>query len=218
MKARTATVATQASCVSVERIWPGETIVILGGGPSLTREDAEYCRGKAKVIAIKEAAVCSFPGIVPPAPWADVLYACDAKWWLFEKGATGFPGLKFALAPQHAWPGVQALKNTGSDGLELDPAGLRTGNNSGYQAINLAVHLGAARVLLLGFDMWSGPDGEHNWFGPHPNHVRSPYPLFLQRYASIVEPLTAAGVEVINCSRQTQLKAFPRMPLEEALA
>lgn len=203
----------------VPKLWPGETVVCIGGGPSLTPEDVAFCRGRARVIAIKEAAVSSYPGIVPPAPWADVLYACDAKWWQFEKGAPSFTRPKFALQQPSmpTWPGVHILRNTGQEGLELDPTGLRTGCNSGYQAINLAVHLGAAKIVLIGFDMWGGANGA-NWFGRHPNHVGSPYPLFLEKFASIAEPLKAAGVEVVNASRQTMLRVFPRVSLDEALS
>lgn len=198
------------------KLWPGERVVILGGGCSLTPEDVEFCRGKARVIAIKEAYLL--------APWADVLYACDAKFWRFYDGAQTFTGLKYTIEQdpaqeQHtAWPGVHILKNTGQEGLELDPSGLRTGYNSGYQAVNLAVHLaGPTEIVLLGFDMWSGPNGQ-NWFGPHPNHVDSPYPIFLQAFQSLVEPLKAAGVRVVNSSRVTVMNSFPRVPLEEALA
>ena len=41
--------------VRVPRLWPGETVAILGGGPSLTPADVDFCRDKARVIAIKEA-------------------------------------------------------------------------------------------------------------------------------------------------------------------
>jgi len=39
---------------SVPRLWPGETFVCLASGPSLTQADVDYCRGKARVIAIKD--------------------------------------------------------------------------------------------------------------------------------------------------------------------
>src|SRR5688572_15903262 len=147
----------------VPKLWPGETAVIIGGGPSLTAADCSYVRGKARVIAIKEAAVCNLPHIIPPAPWAEVLYAADYKFWKTHKGAPEFKGLKYTIEqspgePQGVWPDVQVLRNTGAEGLELDPSGLRTGYNSGYQSVNLAVHLGITRIVLLGFDMWSGPN------------------------------------------------------------
>ena len=204
--------------VSVPRIWPGETVVILGGGSSLTQPDVNLCRGHARVVAVKEAHQL--------AAWADVLYAADAKWWRHYHPRVTFDGLKYAIeqAPDQPptdwsqWPDVQVLRNTGAEGLELDPTGLRTGYNSGYQAVNLAVHFGAARIVLLGFDMWNGPDGRQNWFGWHPLHTPSPYPIFLQAFASLVDPLKAAGVQVVNASRFTVLKAFPQVPLEEAFA
>lgn len=207
--------------VSVPKLWLGETAVIIGGGSSLTPEDVRFCRGKAKVLAIKEAYLL--------APWADALYAGDAKWWRGYQGAADFAGLKYAIeqdpneTPMGAWPGVQVLRNTGHDGLELDPTGLRTGYNSGYQAIGLAVHLGVSRIVLLGFDMWKAPDGTQNWFEKFPHllrahHVPSPYPLFMQAFASLVEPLKQAHVEVVNASRRTMLTAFPYLSLEEALS
>lgn len=203
--------------VRVPRLWPGEPVVILGGGSSLTAEDVAFCRGKARVIAIKEAHQL--------APWAEVLYAADAKWWRFYNGAPDFDGLKYSIEQSvdqpptdwSAWPDVRVLRNTGADGLELDPSGLRTGYNSGYQAVNLAYHLaGPTRMILLGFDMWTGPRGEQNWFGAHPNHVPSPYPIFLQAFRGLARPLEAAGVRVLNASRFTVLDTFPRVALEEA--
>jgi hypothetical protein len=207
------TAAALRAPVRVSRLWPGETVIIIGGGSSLTPDDVMYVQGKGRVIAVKEAYLL--------APWADVLYAADSKWWTYYKGAPEFTGLKFGIAqtetPPIEWPDVQVLQQTGVHGVERDPAGLRTGYNSGYQAINLAVHLGAAKIVLLGFDCWRGPTGEQNWFGSHPNHVESPYPLFLQAFATMADPLKSAGVEVLNASRFTVLTAFPRVSLDEAL-
>jgi hypothetical protein len=204
-------------------LFPGETIVVIGGGSSLTAEDVSYCRDKARVVAVKEAGCCRIPGREAPAPWADVLYAADAKFWRFVQGAPEFIGLKYAIEqredqePMGNWPDLQVLRNLGEYGLALDPTGLCTGFNSGYQAINLAVHLGAARVLLLGFDCWRFAK-DQNWFGAHPTHLESPYPLFLQAFNSMVTPIKAAGVDVLNCSRQTMLKAFPQADLREVLS
>lgn len=213
--------ATPPAIASVPKLWPGETAVILGGGSSLKPEDVRFCQGKARVIAVKEAHLL--------APWADVLYAGDAKWWRGYRGAPTFAGLKYTIEqdPNEEaigdWPGVRILRNTGQHGLERDPTGLRTGYNSGYQALGLAVHFGVARVVLLGFDMWRGPSGDQNWFDRFPHlvqshHVPSPYPLFQQAFASIVEPLKQAQVEVVNASRWTMLTVFPYLSLEEALA
>lgn len=192
-------------------LWRGETCVLIGGGPSLTMADVDAVCGRARVIAINDAYTC--------APFADVLYACDARWWGWHRGAPSFTGLKVALEPQPvAWPGLTVLRNTGPLGLEIQPTGLRTGKNSGYQAINLAVHLGATRILLLGYDMSPAPDGRTHWHAPHPEGALSPYPQMIAAFDSLVEPLAALGVTVLNCSRRTALATFPCVPLATALA
>lgn len=197
--------------VVVPRLLPhGGAAVCIGTGPSLTPDDVAFCRGKVLVIAVNDAWKL--------APWADALYASDADWWTLHKGVPGFTGLKYSCSKASgSVAGVQVLRQTGHDGLELDPTGLRTGRNSGAAALNLAVLFGATRVLLLGYDC--GPhDGKEHFFGAHKglrNH--SPYALFQKHFALMVGPLKAAGVEVLNCSRRTQLTAFPRADLRQAL-
>lgn len=194
----------------VPRICPGGTVVCIAGGPSLTAEDVEYCRGKAKVIAINDA--------YKLAPWADVLYACDKRWWDWHRGVTSFTGLKYALQrPALKWPGVQVLQNTGIHGLELKPNGVRNGKNSGYQAINVAVHLGAKRIVLLGYDMQIKLGGPSHWFGDHPLGGQPPVGSFRGMFAGLVKPLGELGIEVINCSRETALECFPVKALEQVL-
>lgn len=223
-----ATSPVMPATVAVPKLWPGCTMVILGGGPSLTEEDVRYVGERphlTRTIAIKEAYLL--------APWADVLYAADESWWRYYNGAPTFGGLKYSIedwpvgdahyAPdalvlrRRTYPDVSLLRNRGNAGLELEPTGLRTGHNSGFQAINLAVHLGATRVLLVGYDCWAGSDGRQTWYTVKRPHLTSPYPVFLQSFGTIVEPLKAAGIEVINCSRRTLLRAFPCRPLEEVL-
>jgi hypothetical protein len=199
-----------ASYAVVPRLWPGATMVLLGGGPSLTPADVDACRDRVRVIAINDA--------YRLAPWADVLYACDDQWFRWHRDVPGFAGLKYTIDPRAASrPRVQLLRNTGSTGLETDPSGLRTGANSGYQAINLAVHLGAARILLLGYDM-QRRGGRDHWFGAHPNQTSPPFQLFRRQFGALVDPLAARGVTVLNCTPDSALDVFPCQPLATALA
>lgn len=196
---------------SVPRLWPNATIVCLGGGPSLTRADVDACRGRAHVIAINDA--------YHLAPWADVLYACDRAWWHAHPDAYRFTGLQYSLTARPSEsPSVGILKKTGMLGLDLDPCGLRTGHNGGYQAINLAVHLGASRIVLLGYDMQRGPNREAHWHPPRPQEISSPFSLFLSAFPSLVDPLKQAGVAVVNCSRRTALRCFPQAALADVLS
>ena len=64
---------------TVPRVWPGETVVCIASGPSLTRDDVEYCRGRAKVLVINTSILL--------APWADAFHACDGRVWRWHKEA-----------------------------------------------------------------------------------------------------------------------------------
>ena len=197
----------------VPKLWPGETAVCIGGGPSLTAADVDACRDRGvRVIAVNDA--------YRLAPWADVVYACDDKWWGWHhKHVAPLPALKYSIAAiRGKWPGVVVLKCGRKHGLELAPTHLATGGNSGYQAINLCVHFGIRRVLLLGYDMGLDAKKRSHWFGEHPSGRQSSYASFQAAFMTIGAPLQAIGVDVINCSRHTALKCFPRMPIDEALA
>lgn len=191
----------------VPRLWPNGTIACLATGPSLTQADVDTVRGRVDaVIAINDA--------YKLAPWADVLYACDYKWWRWHKGVPSFPGVKYTLARDAArlWPAIHLLRRLNDDGWTTDPTGLTTGSNSGYQAIILATHFGATRVILLGYDM----KGVH-FFGKHPDQSKPPFALCLKKFKTLATPLKQAGVQVMNCTRTTALDCFPTMDLRAAL-
>jgi hypothetical protein len=192
--------------MEITPIWAGETAVILGTGPSLTPEDVARVRGRARVIAVNDA--------YRLAPWADALYASDARWWAWHGGVPSFSGQKIALA-RTAYPAVGVLRNTGESGLETDRRdGVRTGKNSVYQAMGVAVHCGVTRIVLLGVDMMCAPDRRSHFFGEHRNKTRPPFDRCLDLFETIAAPLVAAGVSVVNCTRRTALRAFPCQTLE----
>lgn len=211
----------------VPRLLPaGGTMAVLGSGPSLAAADVDLLRGRVDgVIAVNNAYVL--------APWATALYAADGKWWKWHNGACeshvvervtypAFPGLKYCLAATK-WKDVQVLRRGPEVGLTADPSRVALGRNGVYQAINLAVHFGATRILLLGVDMANGQraDGKgssDHFFGHHPDHTAPQFSLCLERFPTMLKPLADLGVEVLNCSRRTALKAFPLVSLEEALA
>lgn len=195
---------------TVPKIWPNSTVVCLASGPSLTQADVDRCRGVAKVIAIKDS--------IRMAAWAPVLYACDAKWWIAHPETKAYPGLKYGLEVPRDRPDVQILRNTGDTGLERQPDGIKNGRNSGYQAINVAVHLGASRVILLGYDMRPASDGQHHFFGAHSYSTAAPpYQLFIERFETLPEGLRRAGVTVVNATQGSALPYFPLVSLDEAL-
>lgn len=202
------------------RRWPSSTIVCVASGPTLTVEDLALVRGQAPVVAVNDG--------IRLAPWADVLYSSDRTWWRYYGGLVGFPGLKVGVGwrqgdatPIWHTPEIQVLTHTGAEGLELDPTGLRTGGHSGYAAINLAVHLGARRIVLLGYSGGSVGQKTH-FFGRHPaglaESTEANFEAFRRAYQTLLEPLSAAGVSVVNATPRSWITTFPFAPIGDALA
>lgn len=182
----------------------------LASGPSMRADDVEAIRGRGKVIAVNNT--------VQLAPWADVLYSCDRAWWLaYADQIKGFAGWRVALAQDGLPSDVDGFPWSYASGLGLDR--LHTGNNSGYQAINLAFLMGAKKIVLLGYDMQH--PGKH-WHPPHPaplgNFCRGMPELCIPKFTALADDLRAQGIEVINASRETALTCFKRLTLAETLA
>ncbi len=193
--------------------WYGETAFILGCGPSLRREDVDKLQLR-RVLAINDSFLL--------APWADILYFCDPKWWHTNRFQVNdlFRGHLIATMT-NAIAGVKTLQCTGETGLETDPAAIRHGSNSGYQAINLAYHLGVKRIVLLGYDMRVHASGKAHW-QHRPGPAVGDFHTILQtqmlpKFETLVKPLAAAGVEVINCTPESALRCWPCWPLSRVL-
>ena len=115
---------------------------------------------------------------------------------------------------------VMRVPSVDRPGLSLDPMRIHQGGNGGYQALNLAVLMGATKVILLGYDMHATAESKH--FHPdHPLGLNNPYPgLFekwIQNFRTTLDDLKKASVTVVNCTPDSALDCFPRVPLEDVL-
>jgi hypothetical protein len=202
------------------RCWPDETVALVATGPSLSVGDLARVRGRYKVIAINDA--------ISIAPWAEVLYSSDVRWWRRYQGVPNFRGAKFSIGrsrgrrdPIAPYDDIEVLEHTGIDGLEPLPHGLRSGEHSGYAAINLAVHFGAARLVLLGYDLGLPAIGPSHFFGRHPaglpETTAPEFARFRAHYASLAVELDTRGIVVVNCAPTTRLEVFPVRPLAHVL-
>jgi hypothetical protein len=203
----------------IPRDWVGLPAVVIASGPSLLPEDVDWCCGKAKVIVVSNNWRL--------APWADVMYAADKKWWDYHADTVEFSGEKWCgmdeAANAHGLKYLRVLNQKEApktnESFSFNPAGVhRGGGNSGFQAVNMALLRGASTVYLLGFDM-QATGGRRHWFGDHPGKLHQPssdYAAWRNAMDTAASSLPA-GVEIINCTRQTALKAYRIVRIQECL-
>jgi hypothetical protein len=191
---------------TIPREWAGRTVAVLASGPSMSEAAADKVRERR------------IPAVVVNntfrlAPWADLLYAADAAWWAQTPKAFGFDGLKVSCEPVR---GLLHLRNAGRFGYSDDADCVHTYGNSGAQAIQIAAKAGAARILLLGFDM----HGTH-WHGLHPKPLRNTTPELMGAWChnmkQLATELALRAVDVLNCTPGSALTCFPGSTLEAAL-
>lgn len=147
------------------------------------------------------------------APWADVLFGFDAKWWrTYESEVRAqFPGRKIA--------GTQIATRYGAESPYVDGRPwFSLYRNSGCCAGAIAIASGATRIVLLGYDAgFSG--GRKHWHADHPNGLENAASImhWPRLFGLLAKSARRSGVEVVNASRQTLLTCFPRAQLEAVL-
>jgi hypothetical protein len=197
----------------VERIWDKETVYIIGGGPSLRDFNFHGLLG-SKVIAINKA-IYAYPA-------AEVLYWTDSRFYTWYKNDIDQLGcLKYTLKTGSQYTDdIQILRKGATHGLEEPTDTLAHGNNSGYAAINLAYHLGAKRIILLGFDMMNDGDDSHfhDGYPTRGTGDRVYRDKFLPGFKSLAASLKKKGVIVLNASPYSRLNDFTKISLEAALS
>lgn len=191
------------------------TIVVVGSGPSLRKKDVAYAAKRAELLVVNDNYRLALK-----APW---LYACDGDWWDHHIAAVrrDFAGECWtqdkAAAERH---GLKWIESTNRPGLSTTPGLIHQGGSSGYQAINLAWHFGATKVVLLGFDM--AGTGKRHWFGDHPEGLmqtsEAGYATQRAAFETLPGQLEELGLAVINCNPASAVRCLPIQPIEEALA
>lgn len=209
--------------------WPGETVFILGGGPSLRGFDVERLRGR-KVIGINESGLSL-------CPWADVLFWADMRWIQWNSARIGLHTGEYRYTCQkHLLETIPRARYIEWRARLADRSGdvvwnafateknCLGGFDSGSRCINLAWHTGASRVVLLGFDMRDYPEDEWrkgNWHGKHalpplPGQRKNKFIPAHDRMAAEIKRLEL-DFEVLNATPDTALTCWPAVKLESVL-
>lgn len=136
------------------------------------------------------------------APDADALAANDAAFWSEYPEARQFAGRRFT-----AW------RYTGVETLQSNLVG--PPSISGVLALEVAIHLGATRCLLLGFDCRGG-----HFHGDYRGRAKRSTPTDWNKHRNQFKAWQRArpAFEVLNCTPESALDVFPRCPLDDAIA
>lgn len=132
----------------------------------------------------------------------------DRAWWE-----------KYIEEVRRDFRGERASKGSHCRRLGLTPLDkMQHFNNSGAAAISLAMYRGAEKVILLGYDC-QHTGGKKHWHGDHPKGLGNAGSLnrWQESFGQLARKAANAGVEVVNCSRETALTCFRRSDLDKEL-
>lgn len=189
--------------------WEGKTVVCIASGPSLTAADCELVRKSGHPVIVTN-------NTWQMAPWADILYAGDFQWWKRYLPELDFKGERWTCS-ERAARDFGLIKHQASGQY-----------NTGARILQLAKDLGAAKILMLGYDMSADAKGAVHWHGEHkhgidqhgrdilvgnPNAAR--FKIWIKLFNQLAAEFKA--LEIINCSRSTALTCFKRDALENVL-
>jgi len=175
--------------------------------------------GRMNLSLIRHCNVLAVNNTWELMPWATAMYAGDLAWWIKYGDRCTFAGERWTSDPEAARRyGLRLVQLRNSPGLCRIPGHVNSGGNSGYQAINLAYHFGAKRIILLGFDMHRKEGG--HWHGEHDGMLSAPerhIEKWRAKMTILANDLREAGVIVINSTPGSALKCFRKQHLEDAL-
>lgn len=221
--------------------WSGQTVVILGGGPSLTREHlVAVCearmRDEIKVVAINDLYLL--------ASYADLHYAADSHWHAWHTNGIAKPKLGLSArdvaAHWRAFKGQKStIQNSGANvaddavhmlknrshphnglGISLLTDTI-SGRNSGMHGLNITALAGADTIILCGFDAREPTTGvdAHGLCGDHPRPTpQEAYELYRRDMSAAENDLATLGVRVLNASKISALNNFERIDIVAFLA
>ncbi|MCK4819384.1 hypothetical protein KA005_26665 [bacterium] len=181
-------------------IFDGQTVTIVGGGPSL--EGFDFHRLRQPIIAVNSSFLrCD----------CHVVVAADPPWEKeYQKELESFHGLRISYTGRNMTYFHEVLIDGTPEPFSEDWCILKA-NLSGFFALSLAFALGASRVILLGFD--GGYEGGKATHYPNPSqgYVASDsyekandfYDIFNVKHHK----------DILNVGLNSKIKSFPKVDI-----
>lgn len=161
--------------------------------------------------------------------WIDIVFFGDCAWYLVHRFALErWPGLKvtccsrFENKLEKNSGGIKYLRRDTNrrHGISNNSSQVSWNGNSGAAAINLAVHLGVKRIILLGFDMCLDEKQVSHWHGSHgkSNEKKRPPPFakHMRGFPAIAEDAKQMGIEVLLVG-PSAIEVFPKVSLKNII-
>lgn len=187
--------------------WTDQTVALIGGGESLELSDVAYLEGRCKAVAINRA--------YRIAPWADMLFAGDAWFWLHHKkdkkygAAQDFEGLKVSgqqvnnKVPRYEEIIQLPVAPRSSKPFHDPSRPIHYGWDSMYMAIQLVALKGAERVICMGLDGKGG-----NWHEGYGHRRTTNWDKIVGSHRDLAVLMDVRGVEVWNMNAESAVDAY----------
>jgi hypothetical protein len=216
---------------TIQKIWSNSTVFILGGGKSLNTTGLDWNTEENKIkiresisenlTCIHDKRVIGVNNAFELGDWVDVCLFGDVRWleWNRRK-LVNYAGLMVCCHPSMNESWIKTVVRDSGFGISKTPDKVFWNKSSGGAAINLAVHLGAKNIVLLGFDMFVEPNSKPNWHDEHEVNIdkkEAPYKAMLEAFPVIKEDADKLGVRIINTSLDSEINCFEKMTLQQAM-
>ncbi len=200
------------------RAFEGETVFLLGGGPTLTDLRLKSIVGRP-VVGVNN---CLYLG----HELVTVLFFGDAKWYWWNRDAVQRGRMFWNVTLNRiAKNNAKTIENEpkllimgeGKNGLDARPDHLAWNRSSGACAIDLCVHLGAKTIVLCGYDM-RRVNNKKNWM-PHAQEKtnQNPYEYMLGTLQTIEDASKKIGVKILNATPGSAITCFEKIDYSEAV-
>lgn len=201
-----------------EPIFAGLTVFCLASGPSLTQAIADRIKGRAAIVCNSS---CDL------APWARVLFFMDNGWFAANRETVAiWPGhvITLSKAAKRELPDkVRRVRAVGDPMLPpvFKRAGeIQQGRSTGHAAVSLAIAAGAARVVLVGYDMRliEGREHHHQHYAGRPRDLEVYARDFVPAFNGWAAAAASVGAEILNATPGSAITEFPFVELDEVLS
>lgn len=195
----------------VEAIWPGETCCIVAGGPSLAGFDFTRLAGFRSIVI--NSSVFAYPQ-------ADVLFFGDDRWWdwYHAEVCRDFAGVIYSASHINHSRIRQLFRRKPPPYITAARNEVTMQHTSLTGTLNLAVHFGCKKIVLLGADMKAAADGRTHHHLPH-RVPQDPgcWDKQLDEVQRASLTLKDLGVEVINTSLESRIDWWPKQQIDEVI-